>query len=398
MRDYGLEQLAVNGDVERFQQRHAAYYTELAETAAPHFVGRADILWFCRIEEEYPNIRAALVFTRERDPSDFVRMVFALHRFWHFDNRFREGLEWIAAAHAAAPNTSGRVAAGTLAVAGIMANSLTRWDEALALARRSLDRSAADGEPPQPLAFLVQALVALEQTRAEDARRFSEEAVTVARSHGDPFDLAEALSQAGLHIALTSDDPRGAALADEGVRIARALGNQWALSYASQAAGTARYRADPARAIVLLQEAFDLQSEFGRVTAVSHSMKAFAHLAIRDEEGAAAELLQALPALQEAGFEYHLSIALAGTALLLRRRGEPEISVRLLALNERLREEGRILGAPRDLEGQEQLKVRLEREIERPVFERLWAEGRALSLDEAVTLALEGLAPIAQSR
>jgi hypothetical protein len=396
MREYGLEQLAVNGDVERFQQRHAAYYTELAETAAPHFVGRADTLWFRCIEEEYPNIRAALVFTRERDPSAFVRMVFALHRFWHLNNRFREGLAWINAAHATAPEASGRTAAGTLAVAGIMATSLTRWDEAVVLVQRSLDRSAADGEPPHPLAFLVQALVALEQTRAEDASRFSEEAVTVARRHGDPFELAEALSQAGLHISLTGDDLRGAALADEGVHIARSLGNQWSLSSALQAAGTARYRSDPARAIVLLQEAFDLLSEGGSITAVNRSMKAFAHLAIRDEEGAAAELLQAIPAMHEAEFEYYLSIGLAAAALLLRRRGEAEISVRLLALNQRLRDDGRILGAPRDLEGQAQLTARLEREIERPVFERLWAEGRAMSTDDAVTLALEALVPVAR--
>jgi hypothetical protein len=278
-----------------------------------------------------------------------------------------------------------------------MATGLTRWDEAVILAQRSLDLSAADDEAPHPLAFLVLGLVALEQTRAEDARRFSEEALAVARARGDPFELAEALSQAGLHIALTSDDPRGAALADEGVQVARSLDNHWALAYTLQAAGVTRYRADPARAIVLLQEAFDLRWEFG-VTAVNRSMKAFAHLAIRDEGGAAAELLQALPALREAGFEYYLSIALAGAALLLRRRGEPETSVHLLALNERLRDDRRILGAPRDRESQEQLKERLEREIERPVFERLWAEGRAMSVDDAVTLALEGLAPIADSR
>ena len=36
MRDYGLERLAARGDRERFQQRHTAYYLDLAETAAPH--------------------------------------------------------------------------------------------------------------------------------------------------------------------------------------------------------------------------------------------------------------------------------------------------------------------------------------------------------------------------
>ena len=56
------------------------------------------------------------------------------------------------------------------------------WDQRLL--QRSLERSAADDEPPHPLAFLVLGLVALEQTRAEDARRFSEEALAVARARG----------------------------------------------------------------------------------------------------------------------------------------------------------------------------------------------------------------------
>ena len=82
--------------------------------------------------------------------------------------------------------------------------------------------------------------------------------------------------------------------------------------------------------------------------------------------------------------------------MLLRRRGRPDVAVRILALNERLRDDGRILGAPRDLQSQEQLRERLELEVEPQLFAALWAEGRAMTLDDAVTLALEGLAVIAE--
>ena len=59
MRDYGLERLAARGDRERLQQRHTAYYLELAELAAPHLVGTDDSLWLERIDAEHPNVRAA---------------------------------------------------------------------------------------------------------------------------------------------------------------------------------------------------------------------------------------------------------------------------------------------------------------------------------------------------
>ncbi len=347
--------------------------------------------------EEYPNIRAALVFTRERELSVFIRMVFALQRFWFFTHRFREGLAWIHAALAAGPDEPGRATAEMLATAGGMAITLNRWEEGFDLLQRSLDRSAATGEPPCPHACSTLGVAALMQSRAGEVFRFSDEAVTVARARGDQFELADTLSQAGLNISLISDDPRGSALADEGVGIARSLGNAWLLGLTLQAAGITRYRSDPARAIVLLQEAFDISSKLSMTfSAQAGYMKAFAHLALRDEQGAAAALIRTLPALQEGGFEYFVAIALAGAALLLRRRGRRDVAVRLLAFNERLRDDGRILGAPRDLESQAQLKQRLEREIEASVFARLWAEGRAMTLDGAVTLAMEELSPIAE--
>ena len=76
---------------------------------------------------------------------------------------------------------------------------------------------------------------------------------------GEPVELGSTL-QAGLYISLTGDDPRGAALADESVDVARSLGNAWALATALRAAGITRYRSGPARAIVLLQEGFDVPS------------------------------------------------------------------------------------------------------------------------------------------
>ena len=246
------------------------------------------------------------------------------------------------------------------------------------------------------MALTALALAALVQNRPEDVNRFAEEAEAVARAQGDQFELAEALSQVGLHISMTRDDPRGTELADESVEVARALGNDYALTVTLQAAGISRYRTDPARAVVLIEEAFGLRSaRTAAATGTARVIKAVAHVALRDDRSAADALLSALPSQQEIGEEYYLAMALSLAAVLLRRHGQATVAARILALNERLRDEGRILGAPRDLESQEQLRERLEREIEPEVFAALWAEGRAMTLDDAVTLALEELAVIA---
>jgi predicted ATPase/class 3 adenylate cyclase len=397
MRDYGLERLAQRGDLDRLREVHAAYYLDFVEEAAPHFVGRDDAAWCARVDEEYPNIRAALLFTQTSDPAAFVRMVHALAWFWSIMWRFREGLAWITAARTAGPDTTGRAAAEALAIAGVMALNLTRWQDAFTLIQASLDRSAADAEPPRAKAISTLGLAAHLQNRPEDTRRHSEEAVALARARGEPFELAETLAMCATNIALAHDETRGIELADESLELARTVGNDWLVALALQTTGVTRWRTDPARAITIIQASLDAPAALGPARAASaRYMKAFAHLGLREDQTAAVELRVALPSLQEVGEEYYVTICIGAAAVLLRRHGQPHHAARILAVNERLREEGRIFGSPRDLHSQQQLKERLEREIDADVFTGLWAEGRTMTLDEAVSLVLEQLAPIAE--
>ena len=126
-------------------------------------------------------------------------------------------------------------------------------------------------------------------------------------------------------------------------------------------------------------------------------MKSIAHLSIHDDRGAAVELLEGLPLIEELGQEYYVAMTLAGAAILCRRYDRADLAVRILAMNERLREEGRIVGAARDLESQRVLEERLSRQMEPERYAALRAEGRALTLEAAVAEALDALAVIAHS-
>jgi predicted ATPase/class 3 adenylate cyclase len=398
MRDYGLERLAERGDLDGYQQRHMAHYLELVEAAAPHFVGRDDTLWVRRVDADYANVRAALLFSQGHDPSVFVRMVHALAWFWSTVFRFREGLAWLTAAQAMAPDATGAAAAEALALAGLMAIDLTRWQHGHDLLQASLDCSTASDDAPRAIALTTLGLAAHIQNRPEDTRRYCEDAVSIARERGDPFELAYTLAMAGTHTALAHDEARGIQLADEGVELARPLGNDWTLVVAIEAAGNTRVRREPARAVELLQESFDLPTARSAASrGVARFMKAVAHLALGEDQNAAAELIRAIPIAQEAGEEYYIAMELASAAVLLRRHNRPEIAVRVLALNERLRNEGRIFGSPPDLASQERLKARLQRETQPDMFEILSTEGRAMTLNSAVDAVLDALAPIANT-
>ena len=60
IREYGLEALGVNQELEMARQIHAEYYLGLTEEAEAHLEGTEQAVWLERLEREYANLRAAL--------------------------------------------------------------------------------------------------------------------------------------------------------------------------------------------------------------------------------------------------------------------------------------------------------------------------------------------------
>jgi hypothetical protein len=120
---------------------------------------------------------------------------------------------------------------------------------ALGSFEQSLECSAAAEEPSRPVALATLALAALVQNRPDDAHRLGEEEVAIARSDGNLYELAETLGLASSAIGLTVDEGRAIELADEGLEIAHAIGNDYLLFTLLQSAGIARCRVDPPRAV-----------------------------------------------------------------------------------------------------------------------------------------------------
>jgi predicted ATPase/class 3 adenylate cyclase len=396
MREYGLERLAERGNLDAIQRRHAAHYLVFAEETAPHLFGADESVWFDRVDDDLPNLRAALSYLRDHDHAAYCRLTGALSHFWWTVGLFREGLDWLTSALAVGPADPSQRRAESLAIAGELAIVLDRYDQGFALLDESLTCSAAAGEPPSAMVFNSLAMAALVQNRPDDACRFSEDAVELARANGDPYQLGRSLSFAGLMIGLSVESSRALELSDEAVTIARGLGNTRLLAMTLQGAGIIRSQVDPATAIELLAQSFVLLGDRYRRSAVGHSWKAVAHLMLRQYTDAAAELCIALPLTQEGGEAYQQATALAISASLL-SRPQPDIAVRLLALLDRLRDDGTFIGASRDLAIQTHLRSRLQERLDPRRFDNLWSEGRTMTLDDGVAIALDELALIANS-
>jgi hypothetical protein len=240
--------------------------------------------------------------------------------------------------------------------------------------------------------------MALVQNRSEDAVRYSEEAVAVARVRESPYELAAALSFAANVIALTGGlgTSRAMELADESVVVARGLANSTLLVAALSGAGVTWTRVDPAKAIEFFEESFGMPRGEARAgVGTVRAMKAVCHLLLRDYGTAARELRVGIRQLQDSGEPYQQSVAL-GVAAAILSRPDPDVAIRLLGLLDQQRTDGRFVGAENDLAVQAQIRERLEARIDPERFAQCWAEGARMSLDDGAVAALDALAAVGE--
>ncbi len=96
IREYGLEGLEANGELERCRDAHAAYYLALAEQAEAALPGALQLAWLQRLEQEHENIREALNWLFARHETETVlRIASALQLYWFFRGRLSEGRRFL---------------------------------------------------------------------------------------------------------------------------------------------------------------------------------------------------------------------------------------------------------------------------------------------------------------
>jgi tetratricopeptide (TPR) repeat protein len=273
------------------------------------------------------------------------------------------------------------------------------------------------------------------------ARARHEESVRLWRTLGNPEELALALLQlAGCTVDGT--DPRAIAAAEEAVALAGEAGSAYAAAFSNNVLGLlAMRRSDWPAARAAFGEAAEISREAGaRAPHASFVMNA-AELDFRsgDFDGAAARFTEALSLFDGLGSQapvwlvarVHMLLgdmasrsrkmdeaaAHYGEALQLSHKvGSVGAEVRSIAglgrvaFRERAwRRAARLLGAAEALETAHQLAdasrmtgsplaaeaivAEIRMALGEAAFAAAWAEGRALSLDEAVALALEEAAP-----
>jgi predicted ATPase len=393
LRDYALEKLTENGEIEKTRSAHAAYFLVLAEEGSVAPPSAEQPRWLKRFEAEHDNFRAALEWLTRRGDADWgLRLALGLFPFWERGEYLAEGrrrfdalLELAGTRALPAQRAKALFAAGVLASAhGDLERGVALSEQCLELYRELDDRwgivvaLVALGNQYVSIEALEKARVAIEksldaweelgehtgfarslsnlafvarkQGRFDDARALYQKAVSMFERVEDRLSSAWARNHEG-DVARDQGD-LGAAESLYGVALAsfRALGDGWGIaSSLADLATTARQRGDRAAAGRLYREALGRFVELDHRRGIARLLESLACLA--GEEGHARRGLQ-----------------LAAAAAALRDRvGTPHAA-----------------SVKAELEGS---VARMERQLGADEARRAWQEGATLSLDAAVQLA-----------
>jgi predicted ATPase len=399
IQEYAREKLEAGGEAAALRRAHLDYYLGLAEASLPALVGPEQARWMANLGAEHDNLRAALAWARDvGDAESWLRLAWALWRFWELGYHLREGRAWLEAALAADTGASPQLRARALNgvanltyMQGDLEPAIAQLNQALALFRQAGDRLGT-ARALNDLANVVG-----ERGDGVAASALYEESLAVSREIGAAWEEACALHNLGLVADLLEDFDKAAALFADALPRWQRLGDEVSRARSLDAAAqVARHRGDLQRALVLGEEGLALRRQAGDRygVAVSLGNLGWTWLERGDGERAMAYFREALPLHLDAGHRRGLAYCLTGVAGMAVAAGHAAAAARLLGAADAFEHGDGAVRAPAHTRRTERITATVAEALAAADFAAATAAGRALSPEQAVAAALSpALAP-----
>lgn len=369
--------------------KHMEYYLALAErteggTGVP---GLHDI-----VHAERANIGLAIEWAQATDDAESVlRITSALFWYWHareLDAQSRRWTEWaLARTPAASParEKALRSLGWTQYWAGEYADAHGSFEEALSIAR-ALDVKTGIAWGLDGLAWVAHA-----NGDIAGATAMCEEALRVARDAGNRDDVAHLLQELGwLHMWATGDQDAARRAVEESLAAFRQLRthDDHVGLLLQQLGEIAQGSGDLERAKASFEESVEFLRSRGEEAGRALAFLAGIARTQGDSETAARLAREALIENAEHGRAWGLAYSLEAFGDGALGESDPVRAVRLWGAADALRERIQKAPFPQEREAYEARLAALRASLEESAFRSAWAEGRAMTTEEAVAYAL----------
>jgi len=239
VRQFGGERLEAAGERATLRRRHRAWFLNLAELADSRLRGPEENLWIARLEAEHDNLRAALDWCTEDDSVNLgLRLARALEWFWFLAGHWGEGrvrLEQILEQSADAPLA---LLPKVLVGAARLAFSQGDGGRAKVLINRGLGLSRELGDKAATAWFLLwRGILAVAETDYAAALPPLEESLALNRQLTDKWWTVESLVYLGIATAMQGDNRKAEAFLQDSIALSRETENPNNIKYTLRISG-----------------------------------------------------------------------------------------------------------------------------------------------------------------
>jgi predicted ATPase/DNA-binding SARP family transcriptional activator len=426
IRQYAWERLQQAGEEEESRTQHLGCYCRLAQEAERKLYGARQLEGLAQLDAEQSNIRAALEWGLGKGLEAGAQLAAAMFWYCHLRGLFPDGYAWLQRALAAAPGGTKALRALLLSRAGYLAwesrdtNRVVPYcEEGIALSRELGDQEGMafslgslgllvyfnEGDSERGRALLQESLDLYRQAgnkwgsrhvlallgstyfmeQFDQATAYFQESLALARDLGVPDGIGWALYCLGIHALLRGDDEHAMALFTEELPLSHATGQRHILveSY-SYMEMIALRQGEFERAKALAREALAEGVQGAGLRKTWRLELLFAGSPWRPE----ALLLESLALARQCGDKLIIAHGLFRLAALAWSSGQLEKAVRLYAAA--LAASGFVPCMPLERADFDCALNGTLIQLDETAFQKAWAEGSAMTVEQAVAYALEG--------
>lgn len=351
IRDFAAERLDAGAEARQIRDRHVDVYCALSAAAAPKLFGEEQKVWLDRLERDHDNFRAAFDWCATTgDAERTMNLAASFWRFWQMRGHLHEGrtrLESILAMPSSHEFREARAraleAAGGVAYwQGDMTAAQTFYDESLALTREGGDKRAIAN------AIYNDAFpMSVNRSNLELSLIRFGEALPLFRELGDDVAISRCLWGIANNLYYNGRLDEAITALDEAIELFRKTGDRFSLGWALHTRSlTAIKKADLANARKFVDAALEIFAKAGDISGVI----------ILLDDASDIELL-------EGNRELGIRLAAAAAAHQVASGAGLQNVLNI--------EEGRIR----------------REDLSDEADQRAWAEGEAMTIDQAVALA-----------
>lgn len=355
IRQYAREKLLDSEQGKRVRDQHLTFFLKLAQETSPKLKGAEQVQALTLFEQEHDNFRAALRWSIESNAVEpGLALAVALSEFWEIHGHLAEARAWLTEILATG-DTSFSDSQRAVALHNLGRMALMEADPSAAREyyQAGLELSSALNDK-ENIAFALNGLgnVAIDQGENEAARAFFMRALTLRRELGDEYGVGNNLSNLGTV--------------------------EWKLGHLEEARS-------------LVEQSLAVSEGLGDVYGglVNQLILGYIDLDSGDVERAKEELTQSLSGLPRFGDRRSVPYWLDALGSVAVAQERPTRAAKLLGAAEWWHQ---VLHAPFLLDMQdlyERTLVGLRSQLGEAAFNTAWAEGRALTLEQAVDLAMQ---------